>query len=178
MNFLHYLSGKCRGADCSFVISARDIALLPTYFLFCWWFLSCWSWARTNLGDVCGEPQFILGVINREGHGRELAEGNTDHGPERRESREICFQYSSVPEAGAPGTVGDAKDAKTEVSPTEQQSKAGGGLEASLGFPWFGSAHFHRLEMLCGSPNKAAAGLQLEAPQPLMHATRGGTQLP
>lgn len=106
MNFLHYLSGKCRGADCSFVISARDIALLPTYFLFCWWFLSCWSWARMNLGDVCGEPQFLLRVINREGHGRELAEGNTDYGPERRESREICFQYSSVPETGAPGTVG------------------------------------------------------------------------
>lgn len=51
------------------------------------------------------------------------------------------------------------QDAKTEFLLTEQQSKVGEGLEASLGFPWDQSA-------------------LLEAPQPLVHAVRDGTQLP
>ena len=112
---------------------------------------------RTKLGDVCGEPQFLSGVINREGHGRELAEGNTDHGAERRAQR-LAFNTVHLPRLVHEGLLG-VQDAKTEFLLTEQQSKVGEGLEASLGFPWDPSA-------------------LLEAPQPLVHAVREGTQLP
>lgn len=66
-----------------------------------------------KLGDVCGEPQFLSGVINREGHGRELAEGNTDHGAERRAQR-LAFNTVHLPRLVHEGLLG-VQDAKTEV---------------------------------------------------------------
>lgn len=70
----------------------------------------------------------------------------------------MAFNTVHLPRLVHEGLLG-VQDAKTEFLLTEQQSKVGEGLEASLGFPWDQSA-------------------LLEAPQPLVHAVRDGTLLP